>query len=392
LVVLAVCLWTIATWTLANTGRLDRYGTPKAVDFAQFYVYGNLVATGNGTAMFDRAAWSSRLEEAWGGPGPTYVPLYPPTIGLVFAPFGYLSFAQAATAWTAASLILVAGGILLLVRAYPHVASDPFTVALLVAGWPALQQLLLVGQASALWFVCVVAAWQALRIGRPVLAGVALGLLGLKPSFLPFAIVVIAATGQWRALGGMLLSLTGQFAIVRVVFGPGLWTSYAGLVAEVIANPQRYEPTLWQAHGLLNALVLLLGRGWLSLGVYVVVSAGIAVWTIRGWRASPSPGVDTLSWSLFVLGLLITSAHLYVYDLVIMAAALLPILEWCLARPGARNVAAVARLAGASYVLPLFGPLVASVTHVQLSVVAFLGLFVVLARVCEARTLEPLNL
>ena len=175
-------------------------------------------------------------------------------------------------------------------------------------------------------------------------------------------------------------------AIVWIGYGPGAWAGYADVVADLVGHPDRYEPSLWQAHGLLNALVLLMGRGWVSLGIYSLMSLGIVVATVRRWRASPSPGGDPIACSIFVLGLLITSPHLYVYDLVIMAAALLPTLEWCLARPASKGAVTIKWLLGASYALPFFGPLVASVTHVQLSVVAFLALFVVLA---QTGTPEP---
>ena len=238
-----------------------------------------------------------------------------------------------------------------------------------------------------------VSLW-AFRTARPVVAGVSLGLLGLKPSLLPFAIVVLAGAGQWRALAGMTLSLAAQAAIVWIGCGPAAWAGYADVVADLVGHPDRYEPSLWQAHGLLNALVLLVGRGWVSLGIYSLVSLGVVVATVRRWRASPSPGRDPIACSLFVLGLLITSPHLYVYDLVIMAAALLPTLEWCLARPASQRAVTIKRLLGASFALPLFGPLVASVTHVQLSVVAFLALFTVLTQTRNPGTLgtlEPLE-
>ena len=187
------------------------------------------------------------------------------------------------------------------------------TVALLAAGWPALHQLLLVGQISALWLLIVAAAWHAFRTGRPLMAGLALGLLGLKPSLLPFALIVLAGAGQWRAVAGIALSLAAQAAIVSIVYGAEALERVCGVVADVVTHADRYEPSLWQAHGLLNALVLLLGRGWVALAIYSVCDnrdhrrdcSQVA-------RFAVQPGRDPIAWSLFVLGLVITSPHLYV--------------------------------------------------------------------------------
>ena len=139
--------------------------------------------------------------------------------------------------WTVLSLTLVAGAVWLLLRACPRLAGDPVTLGWLVASGPVLQQLLLVGQVSALWLMSVAVSLWAFRTARPVVAGVALGLLGLKPSLLPFAIVVPAGAGQWRALAGMTLSLAGQAAIVWIGCGPAAWAGYADVVADLVGHP-----------------------------------------------------------------------------------------------------------------------------------------------------------
>ena len=374
-------MWSVAAWTLASPGPLDRFGTLKGTDFVQFYIYGLLTATSPGR-LFDVGEWHRILASlATGDPHLLYVPVYPPTIGLLFAPFATLSWRAALVAWTGVSAILYAFAIWLLLRTSPRVAREPIAVALFALGWPVFAQLVLHGQVSTLFLLVVAGAWPLCRAGRPFIAGLVLGLLALKPSLLLVPLVVMAVAARWRVLAAMTLSGLIQLLAAAAVMGWGVWVDYARTAVDLLQHPEWIEPKLWQAHAAGNAFALLLGRG---RGAQVAFAATfcVLVWlTGRAWRgpAAPSP----LAWALLVLAALVGSPHLYVYDLVIMAAAFIPIVEWTLEHPRHAWTPTLRRLVAASYVLPLFAPL-AAVTRVQVSVLAFGALFWACVRASRA--------
>ena len=376
--VLLVSLWSVAAWTLSTPGDLDRFGTLKGADYVQFHVYGRLALSAP-EHLFDVGEWRRQLAELVpADPDVLYVPVYPPTVGLLFAAFAPLPWQAALLAWTAISFVLYAAALWLLLRGCPRVAGDPVAVALFALGWPVFVQLVLHGQISTIFLLVVAVAWWAFRAGRPISAGLLLGLLAVKPSLLPVPLVVMALSGRWRVLGGMLLSAALQVLAVVVVLGWQAWVSYAETALELLRHPEWIEPKLWQAHAVSNALVLLLGRGFAAQAGYAVVLSILVGLTVRAWRGGgAAPG---LAWALLVLATLVGSPHLYVYDLVIMAAAFVPVIEWTLDHPDHPRSPLLQRLVAASYLLPLAAPL-AAVTRVQLSVLAFGALFWTLSRV-----------
>lgn len=86
-----------------------------------------------------------------------------------------------------------------------------------------------------------------------------------------------------------------------------------------------------------------------------------------------------LRYSGLLLATVLVAPHLTVYDLVILAPAMLLLGNWALANPAHRWSPAMRVLLYLSYALPLLG-VVTQVTHVQLSVVAFAAMAWVVAQ------------
>jgi hypothetical protein len=93
-------------------------------------------------------------------------------------------------------------------------------------------------------------------------------------------------------------------------------------------------------------------------------------WAYVAWRSNASL---SLRYSAFLLATVLVTPHLTVYDLVILAPALLLFGDWALANPQNAASPKIRALLYLSYALPLFGVLT-QFTHVQLSVVAFAAL------------------
>ena len=98
------------------------------------------------------------------------------------------------------------------------------------AAFPPFFSLILYGQISIIILAAFWLGWLALERGRSYLAGVAFGILALKPQFgIPLAVIVLAC-GEWRMLAGALSSVAAQAAAVWLVLG---WSAFAGFAASI---------------------------------------------------------------------------------------------------------------------------------------------------------------
>jgi hypothetical protein len=105
----------------------------------------------------------------------------------------------------------------------------------------------------------------------------------------------------------------------------------------------------------------------LAFGLYVVSALAVLAATIAIWkrRHAPSP----LRYSALLLASVLVAPHLTVYDLVILAPAILLLADWIVGQQPSRATRLMDITIYLVYALPLVGPL-ALWTHVQLSVIA----------------------
>ena len=373
-VVLAVSLWTVAAWTLATPGRIDRFGTLKGVDFGSSWLSGRLVSHGRADLLFDDGAWRDAFARLFpDAPGLLFLPNYPPQAALFFSPFGALPFEQAVIAWTAASLALYAWSIRALWRQAPALSSHGTTVAVLAIGWPAFFLLALNGQNTTIVLACWTAASLAYAAGREWWMGVALGACALKPHFAVIPGLVLLGAGRWEALAGMIAMGIAQVAVTSIVLGPQVYVDFVRTSVDVLRDPTLYEPKLWQAHGLKNALDLLLGRGPLATSVYLACALAVLWLVVRAWRDQHAVAKPS-QFAVLVTAATLLNPHLYGYDLVVLAPAIIVAADWAVRRAGTPDGLTMTRLLVAIVLVPLAAPL-AAVTRFQISVplVAWFG-------------------
>jgi hypothetical protein len=383
---LALGLWVVAAYSLATPGRIDRFGTLKAVDFVSAWFSGRLVAEGRESLLYDRGTWRDAVPRLFpDAPGLLFLPNYPPQAALLFAPFGRLPYGHAAVAWTIVSLAVYAWSVAALWRAYPALAGAGVTVALAALGWPAFFLLVLNGQNTSLVIASYALAAIACAGRREVPMGAALGLCAIKPHFALVPALVLLCAGRWRALSAMAAVTAAQAGAVAWTLGTGVLAAYAESLVELARDPAVFEPRLWQAQGAASALDLLLGRGPLSSTLYgVTLAAG--TWIVaRAWRDEAlSPARQ---FALLVVASALLNPHLHGYDLVVLAPALLFAADWCVRHAEAAEARRLAWIALALVLVPLAAPL-AAVTRVQLTapLLAWFGWMLLRLREDRARS------
>lgn len=306
---------------------MTQTGNPLGGDFVAYWAAAKLALSGQASAVYDIV--QLRVEEDAIQPGMTRHPawFYPPFFLLLVLPLGLLSYGQALLAWLAGNLALYAFA---LRRWLP----EPHALALLA--FPGVWRNLLDGQNGLLTLslAALVVAWQT---AWPRRAGVALGLLLIKPHLGPLLLAWLVWQRAWRVIGTAAITALLLVAVSTALFGGEVW--YAA--REGLLHGRDYLTGGIPTHRLISVFGAVRSWGgglttaWLAqaVGVAVTLAMLVRIWTTTRSRA--------LQVSAMATGTLLISPYLFDYDsawlLLAIAAGLLHVVRqgtgW---RPGER--------------------------------------------------------
>lgn len=394
--ILAVCLWGVCAVDFLIPGSFDRAANIKFQDFLSFYISGKLIAQGRAADLYNDNARTAEMQAIVGthvGKDVFVRPdaksltsvrlpnLYGPQFGLLFVPLARLPFLVAAQLWVALSLIGYFVCIHLVLRSCLSLLPHSRTVALCAVAFPPLFHVFMRGQNSVLVLACFTAAYLAFRRQQDWLAGIALGFLIFKPQFLAAIPLVLLLAQAWKPFFALIVSAAGQIALARVYFDPAVTHAYFDKLRNLsrISGDAELSLASIQMHSLRSFWSLLIPSPEIALALYVlcsIVTVGIAA---AAWKSSAPLA---LRFSALTLAAVLVNPHLFVYDLLVLAPALLLLVDWTLANPPHASAPALRLLIYLAFALPLFGPL-SRWTHLQLSVPAFTLLLYLLWRHSE---------
>jgi hypothetical protein len=382
---LGLVLWGAYAFNIAVPGLRDREGQLKGADFLHFYVLGNIARMHAGNLLYDaprQAVVAQQLIQQ--KPAETYLPVYGPQFSLLFLPFAPLPYGWAAATWMLTSALAYAVCCWLVLGACPRLRDVRTTIFILAAAFPGFFYMVASGQNPALALIAFTAAYFGLRARRPLLAGMALGLLMYKPQFGVMAALVFVLTLEWKVVAGALITGGGQLAAGGLYYGRSVLHAYYANLVHINQNASALEPHLDRMHGLRSFWQMLIPWHGAASFLYAASALAAIVVTVWCWR---SKAPLELRYAVFLLGTALVDPHLTDYDLVILVPALLFIGEYVLLSQETIERDWARLLTYAAYCLPLFGPMLKTV-HVQLSVPAFVGLFLAIAAVTHKKMNE----
>lgn len=264
--------------------------------------------------VYDPAAFHA-WKLAWtSGPLADYPFLYPPHTALLLLPLARLPHSVALLCWNLLSLALYLAGSLLLLR-------PRRLLPLAAAVAPAATVCLLFGQAGLLCGGLALLGFGLLP-RRPLLAGVLLGLLALKPQFALLPLLALFASPHRRASLAVLATLGALFIAGSAAFGLGAWGtwlhalgSFSGGISASAAH---------RAYGV-TPYFALLGLGLpaaAALAAQGAVAALVLWLSVRALRAGATP----LHLAVPMAGLFLATPYAVVYDLPLIATLCLLLL------------------------------------------------------------------
>ena len=373
----AGAMWIVAgIVAFAGSGYRSIFGPLKGSDFIQFYTLGHIDERTAPTTLYDPDAfYRLQTQLVPESASERYLIVYPPHVAVLFRPFAGLSYGRAALLWAA---ILAAGyGVCLWLawRPFRNVLHDRRLVFAAAAAFPPFWYLVLHGQTTIVPLLAFCLGWVALEHGRSFWAGMAFGLLLLKPQFALVLAVLVLVCREWSMLAGAVVSAGVQLIITLKLLGSTVLWQYAGVVMRFGQLREYLEPKPEQLHSI-SALTNRLVGDW-GMVLWALLSALIILQTVRVWRSSTPAALRA---GVLLVASVLVSPHVFVYDAAVLALALV----W---------------FAGHAYgddrtlqtTRPVFGPAVyglylallvptATLVRFQLSVLLLAGLFVVISR------------
>ncbi len=305
-------------------------------------VYYPVVAFLHGDNPYDQEAQARRY------PVGQSFPLYLPHTLVAHLPFGFLPQGEAAAAYFVTTLLLtgVLAGVALACAGAPVTAAGVLGLtALLLASRPG-QMNLLLGQVTA---QVVIASYVALRWARsrPLLAGLALALATLKPTYgVPLAALMLVGRADVRATAVAVAAAVVLCAIALVPLlhaAGGLAPFVASLGSSAAAFAAEHTSNAWSSVARIDATALLarvLGDvppGWLEVGIGGAV-IGAAMLALRRLRDDRSPESAQLGTGLVCLSILLACYH-QEYDALLLAQPAVALLAGRWGRGGAASAA-----------------------------------------------------
>jgi hypothetical protein len=377
---LALSLWSVYAWNVATPGLFDRAGNLKGTDFLHFYTLGSLALAHRGADLYNMSAQSQLVaQRVPAATGIRYLPVYPPQVSILFAPFAHLSYPCALVLWLTLSSLIYGACIYVLWRICPNLRNYGLTVLVLALAFPAFWHLIAWGQTSALALACFTLAFFALHAERELLAGLALGCLIFKPQLGLAAAVIFVDTRRWKVVAGALLSALAQLAAAWIYYGPDSLRTWIQTLFRFPSLLPLLEPKLYQTHSLRTFWTMLLPWPNLAFALYILTALLTLALAARCWRSSVSL---PLRYSALLLATVLVAPHLTVYDLVILAPAFLLLTDWIVAEPNQSTTSCLELLLYLAFALPLLGPL-ARWTHLQITVPVMLATLYVLFQLGE---------
>jgi len=305
-----VCAW---AW-ITQGFTLETIVRPGA-DFSVFWSASHLLRGAGALAVYDYAQLQPVIAAHGSVPPDSgfYLPwLYPPTFLWVVLPLSLLPFAASYFAFIGLS----AAGYLAALLRMTALAAPPTAargaVLLSLLAFPGLFLAATIGQNALL--TAALAAWALVLLPRrPVLAGVLIGLLAIKPQLALMFPVALIAGREWRALAAAALSAATLAAASIAAFGwqtVPAFVSATGQVADMLIHE---GIRAWYVSPTLLASVRLAGGApALAYALQAVLTLATIGALACVWRRQRNTGLRTAA---LALAAMLATPYLWYYEL-----------------------------------------------------------------------------
>ncbi len=294
---------TALMYVLVLSGRSDAV---IGGDFTAFHTAAKAALEGAAAQIYDPAYFRTLLPAAAVTGEGTLSWQYPPTYLLLMTPFAALPYFLAFTVWSTAT----AAGYYAAAR---QVIRDRLILFAIIAG-PASFAAYITGQNGFFTAMLLLAAC-ALPNKRPLLAGVAAGLLTIKPHLGLLIPIAYLAAGCWRAFGAAALTSIGLALLSLAAFGTEPWAAFVNAALETSG---RVEAGIMPLAKMATPYSAALFAGAPALVAYLVYAASLGISAAFVWFAWRRISDPLLRAAALVACVFMAAPYGFYYELIIL--------------------------------------------------------------------------
>jgi alpha-1,2-mannosyltransferase len=310
----------VATWAWVARGFIGPNAGRPGIDFSIFWAASHLMLHGSPLLVYEHQAFVKATVTLFGSFANEYsLPwLYPPAFLLGVAPLSLLPLPISYVVFVSASAILFVAATVSVSRLDASVSGRRLA-AMLVAASPCVFVTAIIGQNSLLTAALAAFAVRWLA-GNPVLAGVCVGLLAIKPQMAIVFPFVLVAARAWKAFAAAALTAVSVTAIGVVTCGVQSFRAFLVNASVMRSTTLEHRQHFWMSSPTPFSALR-------SAGVPIVpsyaVHAMIAIVAIAAacqvWRRSSDMRLRA---AILAASTLIVNPYVWHYELVWLGVAL----------------------------------------------------------------------
>lgn len=306
-IILALFFLVSVVWIFMSKDMVDPKGKPLGYDFITFWAASYLGLAGHAPDAYNIVSIFGAEKIAVPASESVFAWYYPPSFYLLILPLALLPYGVAYFAFILPTL----AAYLLILRRIVRGNNAMWCLAAFSGLWLNIFH----GQNAFLTAAIAGVALLCMK-QRPILAGVFIGLLAIKPHLALLFPVALIAIGAWRTFFAAAVTASFFMAIGTVVFGVETLKAclgslgYARMFLEGGILPWPKMPTVFAFLRLLGAPV----EGAYIVHAVIAVGAAIAVW--RVWRHCQDWG---LRGAALMTATFLVSPYVFDYDLAWLA-------------------------------------------------------------------------
>jgi hypothetical protein len=279
------------------------YISPLAIDFLPFWSSSHLALQGHAADAYNVGVLTKVEHDAISHSVGILPWLYPPSFLLVVYPLALLP-------WKVAAMVFLGGTYMLFVRAIQAIV--PGRQALLVAAaFPGAALVLVSGQ-NGLLTAALAALGLALLPRRPVVAGICLGILSVKPHLAVLIPLALLCSRSWRALAAFAVCAVSMLALSVLLFGTGTLTAFvhnAGMAAGYIETGRASLARIPTVFALAKLAHVPSALAYVAQGLSALLAAGAVCYA---WSRESAYALRA---GTLACATLLVSPYLFDYDL-----------------------------------------------------------------------------